>query len=183
VKARPRRSSPKRGGSADAIPLAVAAIRRLVRVLRLNAQRTQGVAGVSAAQLFVLEQLGAGQALSLNELAAHTLTDRSSVADVVDRLDADGLVERAVDVHDRRRAAVRITPKGRRVLARAPQAPTTALIAAIRSLAPPDRTALARSLTRLNVALGAAGEPATMLFADDNGMRSRRRRRSSKAAP
>jgi hypothetical protein len=53
------------------------------------------------------------------------------------------------------------------MLARAPEAPTTALIAALRAMKPQQCRALARSLVELNRALGAADEPAPMLFADD----------------
>jgi DNA-binding MarR family transcriptional regulator len=170
------------GGKACAKPLpsdiasALVSVRRLVRVLRLHDQRTHAVAGVSAPQLFVLQQLGTG-ALSLNDLAERTLTDRSSVAEVVDRLQAQGWVVRQVDSADRRRAAVRITAAGRRLLARAPEAPATALIAALTALSRRERSALARSLVRLNQALGAADEPATMLFTDDVVNRGPRRRR------
>ena len=162
----------------DPIGSALTSIRRLVRALRLNAQRTHAVSGLSAAQLFVLQQLPKDGSLSLNELAARTVTDRSSVADVVDRLQAQRLVDRAVDLADRRRASVQITPSGRRTLARAPEAPTTALIAALKSLTPRERIALARSLVRLNEALGVADEPATMLFAESGeGSRPRRGRK------
>ena len=155
---------------------AVTSIRRIVRVLRLAAQRTQAAAKISAAQLFVLQQLGDGSELSLNELAERTLTDRSSVAAVVERLQAQGLVDRATDPSDRRRAAVRITASGRRVLGRAPDAPTTTLLTALKSLDARELKALARSLSRLAVALGASQEPASMLFADDAaGVRRPRR--------
>ena len=53
----------------DPIGSALTSIRRLVRVLRLNAQRTQAASGLSAAQLFVLQQLPKDGSLSLNELA------------------------------------------------------------------------------------------------------------------
>lgn len=163
----------------DPIGSSLTSIRRLVRVLRLNAQRTQSAAGLSAAQLFVLQQLPKDGNLSLNELAARTLTDRSSVADVVDRLQTQGLVDRAVDLADRRRASVQITASGRRILSRAPEAPTAALIAALKALTPRERTTLARSLVRLNEELGVADEPATMLFAESDE-RSRPRRRKAR---
>lgn len=170
------RRSARRSAHAEenAIASTVTSIRRLVRALRVNAQRTQAVAGISAAQLFVLQQLGVGEGLSLNALAARTLTDRSSVADVVDRLQANGLVRRTVDASDRRRASIRISPAGRRVLNRAPAAPTTALIAALRKLGPTEQGTLARSLLRLNDALGAGSTPATMLFADADDTAVRR---------
>jgi len=65
------------------------------------------------------------------------------------------------------------------MLSRAPEAPTTALVAALNELTPRERQTLARSLARLNHALGAADEPATMLFADANEV-ARPRRRSGR---
>src|ERR1041384_4413861 len=142
----------------------VASIRRIVRVLRLASQQTQAAAGISAAQLFVLQQLGDEDGLSMNALADRTLTDRSSVAAVVDRLQAQKLVDRTTDPADRRRAVVRITAAGKRILGHAPDAPTTALLAALRRLDKRELATLARSLQRLTVALGVAEEPASMLF-------------------
>ncbi len=119
----------------------------------------------------------------MNQLAAQTFTDRSSVAAVVDRLHAEGLLDRAVDPADRRRAAVRITTKGRRVLGRAADAPTTLLISALTTLEPGQRAALATGLEQLTVALGASEGPAPMLFADDakgNARHPARRSRTRK---
>ena len=163
-----RRSSASRRASSDSASTlsAVVSIRRIVQALRLASQRTQVQAGISAAQLFVLQQLGAQDGLSLTELAARTFTDRSSVADLVDRLRARRFVERAVDPSDRRRAAVHLTPAGRRVLQRSPDAPTTMLIAALTKMEPRQRATLAISLRRLTAALGVADAAAPMLFAD-----------------
>ncbi|HEX4681188.1 MAG TPA: MarR family transcriptional regulator [Gemmatimonadaceae bacterium] len=160
---------------------AVASIRRIVRVLRLASRQTQAAAGISAAQLFVLQQLGEGAELSLNDLAERTLTDRSSVAAVVERLQVQQLVDRTTDPSDRRRAVVRITASGRRILGRAPDAPTTALLAALRRLDRRALTALARSLGQLTVALGATEEPPSMLFADDGTVRASRPRKPTRS--
>jgi DNA-binding MarR family transcriptional regulator len=140
-------------------------------MLRVAAQRTQSSAGISAAQLFVLEQLRAG-ALSLNELAARTLTDRTSVAAVVERLSARRLVIRRIDPDDRRRASVELTANGRRVLARSPHAPMTTLMSALERLPPPRRASLSASLAELVEILGVAGDPAALLFNDEAQPRS-----------
>ncbi|HEY4219072.1 MAG TPA: MarR family transcriptional regulator [Gemmatimonadaceae bacterium] len=180
------KSSPARAASSANTNMlsAVSSIRRIVRVLRLASQHTQTVAGISAAQLFVLQQLGDGSARSLNELAERTLTDRSSVAAVVERLQAQRLVDRTADPADRRRAAIRITAAGRRILQRAPDAPTTTLLGALRRLSPGELNALAHSLNRLTLALGAAHEPPSMLFAEEVHPRSRgsRAKKSRKRA-
>ena len=155
---------------------ALDSIRRIVRVLRLAAQKTQTDAGISAAQLFVLQQLGDGDELSMNQLAVRTLTDRSSVAALVERLKEQALVERTTHPDDRRRAVVRITTAGRRILRKAPDAPTSTLLTALRRMQRSELSTLARSLRGLTMALGAAGEPASMLFADDGAARTPRGR-------
>jgi DNA-binding MarR family transcriptional regulator len=129
-------------------------VRRLERGLRLAARHVERVTGVSGAQLFVLQHLSEARATSLNELAGRTLTDRSSVSTVVDRLVAMGLVRRAVSPRDRRQFEMRITPKGLRTLRKAPPAPTDILIAGIRRLPRTRAAALGRTLAALNSTLG-----------------------------
>ncbi|MGH7638547.1 MAG: MarR family winged helix-turn-helix transcriptional regulator [Gemmatimonadaceae bacterium] len=140
----------------------LASIRRLDRGLRLAARDVERDTGLSAAQLFALHHLDGATPLSLNELARRTFTDRSSVSVVVDRLMDAGFVSRATDPADRRRAQVRITARGRRILERAPTAPTDLLLEGLRGLPQPVVASLHRSLTRLNDALGFSD--ADMLF-------------------
>jgi DNA-binding MarR family transcriptional regulator len=145
-------------------------LRRLERGLRLLAREIEASTGASAAQLFVLEQLADGAGLSLGELAARTLTDRSSVSAVVDRLVSAKLVSRGESIRDRRRADIRITRAGRRALAVAPPAPTRRLIDAVASLPAHTRRQLATSLGHLNHALGFESTRPRMLF-EESGPR------------
>jgi DNA-binding MarR family transcriptional regulator len=119
---------------------------------------------VSAAQLFVLRALEGADDMSVSQLAEQTLTDRSSVASVVDRLIDAKLVSRVTSASDRRRAAISITAKGRNVLKKAPAAPTNMLIDGLRALSGPEIRALSASLTRLVEAMGLEKGPAYMLF-------------------
>src|SRR5436190_13999887 len=95
-------------------------IRRLVRLLRLSDRAAQSRVGLSAAQLFVLHELGKTPALSLGELAERTRTDQSSVSVVVTRLVDAGLVTRDRAEHDARRLELRLTKSGRAALQKAP---------------------------------------------------------------
>jgi MarR family transcriptional regulator, organic hydroperoxide resistance regulator len=142
------------------------AIRRIVRGLRLAEQATRAGAGLSAAQLFVLRQLAETPSASLGELATRTLTDRTSVAGVVERLAEAELVVTERDVADRRRVLVRLTRAGRSVLRNAPPAPTMLLVDALHRLPASERRTLAVGLQRLVEEMGLDGEPATMLFED-----------------
>ena len=123
-------------------------VRRVVRALRVAEQRTQAETGVSAAQLYVLRQLESSAAESLSELARRTLTDRSSVADVVDRLAARNLVRRAPG-SDKRRTSIVITASGRILLRRAPAGPTSLLVSALEELDDATLAGLANGLVHL----------------------------------
>lgn len=149
-----------------AVAAAVDAMRRILRELRVAAGKTQMRAGISAAQLYVLEALSDGEEASLSDIASRTLTDRSSVAAVVERLVESDLVSRQTATADRRRAAITITRSGRAVLRRAPRPPTALLIAGLEALPDRDLEPLAEGLSALVEAMGLGDGPAGMLFED-----------------
>lgn len=89
----------------------------LVRVARLLEDRLDaslGEIGLSAAKLGVLTQLvEAGSSLPLGELATRMRCVRSNVTQLVDRMEADGLVRRVDDPADRRTVRAELTGSGR----------------------------------------------------------------------
>jgi DNA-binding MarR family transcriptional regulator len=66
-----------------------------------------GLHATDTKTMSVLERLGP---MSAGEIAAHTGLASASVTNLVDRLEARGLVERAPDPADRRRVIVRVSP-------------------------------------------------------------------------
>jgi DNA-binding MarR family transcriptional regulator len=70
--------------------------------------------GLSLAKLAALNALReAGESLPLSQLAARLSCVKSNITQLVDRLEADGLVSRAADPHDRRARLAVMTPAGR----------------------------------------------------------------------
>src|SRR5689334_18197749 len=97
-------------------------IRRIVQLLRVASRESEKRAGLSGAQLFVLQKLrDGGGTQSLNELAQRTLTHQSSVSVVVQRLVEQGLVSRVRGKHDARRIELSLTPAARGKIRRAPE--------------------------------------------------------------
>lgn len=156
---------------------ALVALRRIVRYLRLADRKAEVACGLSAAQLFVLETLFASPALSQAELAAHTLTDQSSVSTVVAKLIERGLVARAVSQRDRRRVELSLTVAGERTLAKAPKMPQASIIAAVRAMPAARRAELVRALEGLATAIGADEVAPRMLF-DEEPAATRTRKRT-----
>lgn len=151
---------------ARATQAALQGLRRIVRALRVANGGVEKTTGLSAAQLFVLEQVAKTPGSSLSELAASTMTDRTSVAAVVDRLLARTLVERRRSSEDRRRVEIVATSEGLAVLARAPHPPTRQILDGMAAMDDRQIRRLAVSLTRLVRGMGIADEPAIMLFED-----------------
>ena len=109
-----------------------------------------GQVGLSMSKLGVLTQLvEAGEPLALSELAARLSCVRSNMTQLVDRLEADGLVRRVDDPADRRSVLAAVTRLGEerqiagaQELAKVREEFTAALPVA-------DRVALARALAAL----------------------------------
>ena len=126
-------------------------IRRIVRALHVGSQMAQKSAGLSSAQLFVLQTLANSGAMSINELAARTHTHQSSVSAVVSRLVAAKLISRKISGADARRLELTVTHAGR-VLTSRFVTPQEQLIRALDQLKPP-RLADLRSLLEEVIAL------------------------------
>lgn len=147
---------------------ALDAIRRMVRTLRTSATDIERSTGLSAAQTFVLQLLSETPAESMNDLAARTLTDQSSVSVVVSRLESKGLVARGQSQTDARRTRVTITDAGRACLAGRPITVQARLIRALEKLPPDALLQLGEHLTQLTALMGAAHEPPSLFFEEDD---------------
>ena len=149
-------------------------IRRIVRLLREESRASEESVGLSGAQLFVLQKLDAAHPLSLNELAARTLTHQSSVSVVVSRLVERGLVQRRPAASDARRLELLLTKRGQLLRDRAPSPSQDRVIDAVESLPDKQQRELAAALEELVRALRLDARAATMLFADVPPPRRRR---------
>lgn len=147
---------------------ALDAIRRMVRTLRTSATDIERSTGLSAAQTFVLQLLAESPAESMNDLAARTLTDQSSVSVVVSRLEAKGLVARGQSPSDARRTRVTITEAGRARLAGKPVTVQARLIRALERLSPSALSQLGEHLTHVTALMGGAHEPPSLFFEEDD---------------
>lgn len=150
------------------------AFRNLVKALRIADRAGVKEYGLGSAQIFVLHQLGERSPLSINDLAALTATDQSSVSVVVSKLVTKGLITIGRSEEDGRRNDVTLTAKGKQILKRIPPPFQTSFIEALDSLAPADVTALGELLERLAAAMGVDDENPPMLFEEAPKRRPRK---------
>lgn len=142
-------------------------LRKIVRDLRVTAREAERAAGISGAQLFVLQVLADGRVTSMNELAERTYTDQSSVSVVVRRLVEGGLVARKSSSEDARRVELQLTAAGRTLLRRVPEPMQMRMVSALQRMKGTDLEALRRGLGALVAAVGLETERAEMFFDDE----------------
>lgn len=155
------------------------ALRRIVRSLRVSSRTAEQRVGLSGAQVFVLQCLARQSPCSVNELAARTATDQSSVSVVVSRLVARGHVRRAASKADRRRVELSLTKSGLALLQSAPEAAQDRLILALSKLPKPELKTLSRSLIKL-VELAEVSQESPSLFFEEGPARVRAKGRASR---
>jgi DNA-binding MarR family transcriptional regulator len=141
-------------------------LRRIVRTLRVSSRTAEQTVGLTGAQLFVLQCLARLGPCSVNELAARTATDQSSVSVVVSRLVTAGHVLRSPSERDRRSVQLSLTSSGRVLVQRAPEAAQERLLAALDGLSKPELSALRRLLAKVVDGAEAADEVPTLFFED-----------------
>lgn len=128
----------------------------MARLLRAGAavqariERALEPAGLSSAKLGLLRHLaGVGEGLPLGRLAERLSCVRSNVTQLVDRLEADGLVRRSPDPGDRRSVLAVLTEEGRRSYEAGERARAEAEREAMRALTGAEREQLIALLERL----------------------------------
>ena len=145
---------------AEAAPTAVEAARRVARLFpevyrRYHwANRVQGAdLPVTRRALEVLQHLAASGPLTVGEQAEHLGLRRNSVSELLQRLEAKGLVARIRDERDERRVLVWLTDSGRDVVSRVGQVLAPDLIAQVMAtLSPEERATVVRGVELLATA-------------------------------
>jgi DNA-binding MarR family transcriptional regulator len=125
----------------------------------------------------VLRVVGLFPGLSAGDLAAVLHVHPSTLTGVLQRLVSQRLLIRIADPADRRRAVLRLAPKGGRVNARRRGTVESSVAAVLADVEPADRVAARRVLERLAQHLGANASALT------TRVQSRRRSRGRKARP
>lgn len=111
--------------------------------------------GLSVAKLAALTALSAaGESLPLSQLAERLSCVRSNITQLVDRLEADGLVARAADPHDRRSRLAVMTPAGRAAFETGTQIQQQAEQLILGDLSPAERRQLAVLMAKLEKSAG-----------------------------
>lgn len=110
-----------------------------------------GAIGLSLAKLAALKALSdAGESLPLTQLAGRLSCVKSNITQLVDRLEADGLVQRQPDPNDRRTRLATLTAAGRKACLEGIQVQQQAEHNLLRKLTAAESRMLASLLTKIS---------------------------------
>lgn len=128
----------------------VVAIMEAAATIETRAEEILGTVGLSLARQKALHRLVLGsEPLSLSEMAQQLTCVRSNMTQLIDRLEADGLVRRVDDPSDRRIVRAEITPAGRELEGKGDQLLETARQELMGAISPEDNAHLVRILAVL----------------------------------
>jgi len=131
----------------------------LVHHLQKRSKRMNAELGVTGPQRLVLRVLGLVPGASAGTLAQILHVHPSTLTGVLHRLEAQGLLRRAWDKADRRRAILHLTDRGQRINRTARGTVEAAVSAALESVGRRDAAATGRALTSIAEHLADAGGP------------------------
>lgn len=142
-------------------------LRRVVHALELYSRDVNARFGLTAPQLWALWELDRGGEMTLGGLAKALQLHPSTVVGVLDRLEDKDLARREPDPLDRRRLRIRLQPKGRALLRRAPHPAQGRLVHGLQSMSEAQVASLRRALATLVRVMEAEDLEARFFFSED----------------
>lgn len=135
----------------------VSALRRIVRAIDLQSRRMVEQCGLTSPQIVVLREAARLESASIGTLARAASLGQPTVSGIVDRLESQGLVRRERSRRDRRSSVVTVTPRGGRVLKKAPSLLQDRFRSELALLEDWERTQILALLQRLASMMDAEG--------------------------
>ncbi len=141
------------------------ALRRILRATELYARDLAQAAGVTPAQLRVLQIVEEKGGTTPTALSSQMTVSQATITALVDKLVARGMVERVSSELDRRQTNVVMTPLGQKTLENAPDALQQRYVQAFSKLADWEQAQLVSSLERIAEMLDARDIVASTVLA------------------
>lgn len=144
--------------SPERVDEALIALRRILRAAELFARTLARAAGLTPAQIRVLQIIGArGGHATPKELADQMGVSQATVTALVDKLESRGMVSRRRSQTDRRQTNVMITDPGTAAVADVPDTLQQRFVGAFEALEDWEQAQLVSSLERVAAMMNASG--------------------------
>jgi len=146
VKRTPDLAAPRRLDRKECLSQSVEILHQIFQSVDVFSRQTLREFGVSGPQIWALRTIGEAGVASMGDLAQHMHLHMSTVTGIIDRLETAKLVTRERSQEDARVMELRLTPKGRMILTKAPEPPRSKAARGLQKLT-------SRELKQLHTAL------------------------------
>ncbi len=158
------RAMPKQISRDITISEIMQSLRRIFKAIQLYSQEVSQNFGITGPQLWALKILSINGSLPLGQLSQKMYLHPSTISGVVDRLEQKGYVVRDRGHEDRRVVMVQLTPKGKKVISKAPNPIQGKMIYGLRNLKQGDLNAIYYSVVKLVKMVEAQNMKVTFFF-------------------
>jgi DNA-binding MarR family transcriptional regulator len=142
---------------------ALRALRRILRAAELSNRRLATTTGLTPSQLLVLQEIGERGEVTPTQLSSSLQFGQATITNIVDRLEALGLVLRNRSEEDRRRVHLALSAEGRDAAAAAPDLLQAHFSERFADLPDWEQAMILAGLTRLADILGSTRDAAPLL--------------------
>jgi DNA-binding MarR family transcriptional regulator len=142
-------------------------LRRIIKSLQDYSQTVFSHFGITGPQLWALKTIYQMGSLSLGELSKGMYLHPSTISGVVDRLEKKGYVVRDRTEKDRRVVKVRLTPKGKILVRKAPNPVQGKMIYGLRKLKKEELNLIHESVQELVEIMEAQNLKVTFFFEEE----------------
>jgi DNA-binding MarR family transcriptional regulator len=151
----------------DVIADIVDNIRRVFQVVNEHSKEAERTTGITGPQLWAIKTIAEGAPIMVSEIASRMHLHAATVVGILDRLEARGLAMRVRSLEDRRVVRVELTPRGERLVQKAPEVAQGLLVAGLEELNTKNLKNIAGSLDQLVEILGAQGIPPKLILSPE----------------
>jgi DNA-binding MarR family transcriptional regulator len=137
-----------------ALDEAIELLHRIFQSVDLFSRQALRDFGVTGPQIWALQTIAGAGMLSMGDLAQGMHLHVSTVTGIIDRLESAGLVTRERSAADARVMELRLTAKGKGILARSPEPPRSKVARRLQRLRPAELRKLRASLLLIAEAMG-----------------------------
>ncbi|MBC7961965.1 MAG: MarR family transcriptional regulator [Steroidobacteraceae bacterium] len=145
-------------------------LRRTIQALNESYKSIEQDTGLTSPQLWAVKLVASAAPLKVSELAKGMFLHPATVVGIIDRLEAKGLVVRTRSTEDRRVVELDLTPAGRELVAKAPEAAQVMLVRGLETLPKKSLQQVAAGMEQLVRILGAEDRVPQLLFSQDMNM-------------
>jgi len=142
-------------------------IRRVFQAVNEYSKKAEKETGLTGPQLWAIKVLAEGTPLKVSEVARRMYLHPATVVGILDRLEARELVTRTRSTEDRRVVEIKLTDKGRDMVAQSPEVAQGLLVKGLETLSQEKLVHLEEGLEQLVSILGAQEIPPRLLLSPE----------------